>query len=306
MVGSSFATCREYVGTAPASFAFTAATIFVSASLSSASLPGAAWSFATMVIMLRLSVSNWADSTARGRSGLVTQPSGGTRIGRMLKPMRPSLARRCIADASRSPRSNPGIAYPRWYLQHWHFLPEGYLSRRGATGYEAVIRRLYNVTREAHVLRRLAELMRPHKPEDILELGCGPGRALEALAEEFPRAHLTGADLSPFMLERAERRNHATPRVELIHADGSALPWDEPAFDAVVAIHYFGHLPAPARQPALIEAHRNLAPGGHLYVVDHAWHPSPGPGFEPLTDKRLLLGSLALSVHRPASTLAPG
>lgn len=218
----------------------------------------------------------------------------------MLKRMHPSLARRCIAEAARSPRSNPRIAYPRWYLQRWHFLPEGYLSRRSAAAYEAVIRRLYNITREAPILNRLTEAMQRQKPETILELGCGPGRALETLADAFPEAHLTGVDLSPFMLERAERRNHASRRIDFVHANGDALPWRKPAFDAAIAIHYFGHLPAGARQPAVAEAHRALAAHGRLYVVDHAWHPALGPGFEALTGERLLLGGLTLSVYRPA------
>lgn len=222
----------------------------------------------------------------------------------MLKRMHPSLARRCIAEAARSPRSNPKIAYPRWYLQRWHFLPEGYLSRRSAAGYDAVVRRVYNATREAPVLQRLADAMRRQMPENILELGCGPGRALQMLADAFRDARLTGVDLSPFMLERAERRNHATPRVGLVHADGSALPWNKPAFDAVVAMHYFGHLPNSARQPALSEAQRALAPGGRLYVVDHKWHPSLGAEFEPVADERLLLGGLSLSVYRRAGSLA--
>ncbi len=219
----------------------------------------------------------------------------------MLKRMHPSLARRCIAEAARSPRSNPKISYPRWYLQRWHFLPEGYLSRRSAAGYESVIRRVYNVTRESPILRQLAAAMRTQQPEHILELGCGPGRALEAVSDALPEARLTGVDLSPFMLERAERRNWCNERVDLVHANGGALPWATPAFDAVFAVHYFGHLPEAAREPAIEEAQRALSPQGLLYVVDHTWHPPLGPAFEPVKQVRLLLGGLGLSVYRPAS-----
>lgn len=212
--------------------------------------------------------------------------------------MDPALARRCIAAAARSPRSNPRIAYPRWYLQRWHFLPEGYLSRRSAAGYEKVVRTVYNAAREASILGRLAEVMSKRPPENILELGCGPGRALQALAAAFHNARLTGVDLSPFMLERAERRQ-STKRVNLVHADGSALPWASPSFDAVVAVHYFGHLPVAARAPAVTEARRAIAPGGRLYVIDHKWHSALGAAFERLTEEKLLMGGLTLSVYRP-------
>ncbi|MEP7217131.1 MAG: class I SAM-dependent methyltransferase [Anaerolineaceae bacterium] len=220
----------------------------------------------------------------------------------MLKRMHPSLAQRCIADAARSPRSNPRVSYPRWYLQRWHFLPEGYLSRRSASGYEALIRQVYCLTRESALLKALLGLMRTEKHEDVLELGCGPGRALQTLSTGLPSAHLTGLDLSPFMLERAERRNRGVERIELIHADGGALPWVSPAFDAVVAIHYFGHLPEAALPAAVAEARRALTPNGRLYVIDHAWHSYVGSGFELSSAKALLFGKLKLFVYKPATT----
>ncbi len=215
----------------------------------------------------------------------------------MLKRMRPSLAQRCIAEAAQSPRSNPRVSYPRWYLQRWHFLPEGYLSRRSAGGYETLVRQVYNLARESAVLKSLLGLMNAEKHQDVLELGCGPGRALQTLAIGLPAAHLTGLDLSPFMLERAEMRNRGVPRVELVHADGGALPWRSPTFDAVVAIHYFGHLPKSARPAAFAEARRTLTPNGRLYVVDHAWHGGTTDGFEVHTANTLLFGRLKLSVY---------
>ena len=219
----------------------------------------------------------------------------------MLKRMHPSLAQRCVAEAARSPRSNPRVSYPRWYLQRWHFLPEGYLSRRSAAGYETVVRQVYNLTRESAVLKSLLKLIQAEKHEDVLELGCGPGRALATLSAGRPTAHFTGLDLSPFMLERAERRNQATARVDLVHADGGALPWASPAFDAVVAIHYFGHLPGAARPTAFAEARRALTPDGRLYVVDHSWHEDTPQGFELASRSSTLFGKLMLASYKPAT-----
>ncbi len=222
----------------------------------------------------------------------------------MLKRMHPTLAQRCIAEAARSPRSNPRVSYPRWYLQHWHFLPEGYLSRRSAAGYENVVRLVYNLGHESAILKSLLKLMQTEKHEDVLELGCGPGRALEMLSACHPSAHVTGLDLSPFMLERAERRNHGATQIDLIHADGAALPWVAPAFDAVVAIHYFGHFPEPARPAAFAEARRALTPDGRLYVIDHSWHHDSFHGFERASRSSALFGNLTLTAYKPTSTEA--
>lgn len=220
----------------------------------------------------------------------------------MLKRMHPTRAQRCIAEAARSPRSNPRITYPRWYLQRWHFLPEGYLSRRSAAGYETIIRRLYNLGHERDLLRSLINLMRSQRHERVLELGCGPGRALQTLAAGLPGTHLTGLDLSPFMLERAGRRNRGATDIELVHGDGRALPWAAPAFDAVVACHYFGHLPERVRLAAVLETRRALTPDGRLYVVEHAWHRAPGGAFEPTVDRAMLFGKLRLAAFSPAPT----
>src|SRR5512141_406121 len=151
--------------------------------------------------------------------GIVTQPARLTRISQMLKRMRTSLARRCIAEALQSPHADPEVLYPRWYLQRWHFLPEGYLSRRSIAAYETLIRRLYNVTREGPILDRLTGYLRAARPEAVLELGCGPGRALERLSQALPGTPLTGVDLSPFMLERAAERIQGNPQVDLVHAN---------------------------------------------------------------------------------------
>jgi SAM-dependent methyltransferase len=230
----------------------------------------------------------------------VTQPDRLTTIVAMLKRMDTSLARRCIAQASQSPRATPGIHYPRWYLQRWHFLPEGYLSRRSAAAYETLIRRLYNVTREGAVLDRLTGYLRASRPESVLELGCGPGRALERVSKVLPHSKMTGVDLSPFMLERAAERTRANPHIDLIHADGGALPWSAPAFDAAVAIHYFGHLPASFRSTALTAAQAAIRPGGRLYVVDHGWHPPLGQAFQLADRVRFVFRSIVLSVYEPA------
>jgi len=223
----------------------------------------------------------------------------------MLKRMDAARARQLIADAATSPLTDPFVEYPGWYLQRWHFLPEGYLSRRSAAGYDHLIRNVYSAFQERRITRAVLSLMRASAPREVLELGCGPGHLLRAVSQARIAQRVTGMDLSPFMLERAQQHNRAG--VELVHSSGLDLPWERPQFDAVVASHYFGHLPEAARPTALAEAVRVLTPGGLLYVVDHAWHPPVSPAtLTAHPEQRRVFGAIRLSVfERAPSPLHP-
>lgn len=101
-----------------------------------------------------------------------------------------------------------------------------------------------------------------------LELGCGSGRVLEALAEAGLSA--VGLDLSPAMLAAAERRlarfGAAAPRLVCAGMDDFDLG---ARFGSVlITCRAFHHVIEPERQRAtLAAARRHLAPGG-LLVLD--------------------------------------
>lgn len=183
----------------------------------------------------------------------------------------------CLADAAASPLSCGARDYPRWYLRRWHYLPEGYLSRRSAALYEALVPRAYNAGREHAVIGRVVQAVAATDPSSVLEIGCGPGHLLGALTGAIPGATLTGVDLSPFMLELAagDPRITETGRVTLHHGDARALPWDDATFDAVVAMHVAAHVPRIVAHAVVAEAARLLRPGGALFLADHCWHRAP-------------------------------
>ncbi|HXU24586.1 MAG TPA: class I SAM-dependent methyltransferase [Tepidiformaceae bacterium] len=224
----------------------------------------------------------------------------------MLKRMAPPLARRVVAEARAARLSDPAVDYPRWYLRRWHFLPEGYLSRRSAATYESVVRNLYNQAREGRLLRALAGHVSAFRPTDVIELGCGPGRAIEALARALPASSFTGVDLSPFLLERAERRTaRFGSRVTLRHSSALHPPFVSGRFDAALAIHFIGHLPQAAARDATIAALTLLRPGGRLYVIDHAWHPHLPDRIPLVLEQRLNAGIVRFSVfERPPGGFA--
>lgn len=183
-------------------------------------------------------------------------------------------ARELIERASQSPRSEPSTSYPAWYLHRWHFLPEGYLSRRSAAGYEWLIRNLYNTGVENALIRKLVRRVRSARPESVVEFGCGPGRLVRALSEHSGAADVVGLDLSPYLLERAHARL-TRPNARLLHASGLSTPAGEASFDVAVAAHYVGHLPPPVRPAAVSEMARVVRPGGRVIIADHSWHPWP-------------------------------
>ena len=192
----------------------------------------------------------------------------------MLKRMPTSRAKQLVAAAAKAPTSDPRVSYPAWYLHRWHFLPEGYLSRRSAAGYEHLVRNLYNLWLEDKTIASVVLALRGCNPTSVLEVGCGPGRLLQAISHAGVGQERVGVDLSPYLLERAANRLRGGS-VRLAHGDGLALAAQEGEFDAAIASHYIGHLPSNLRTAAVRELARVVRPGGHVLIVDHRWHPAP-------------------------------
>jgi SAM-dependent methyltransferase len=99
----------------------------------------------------------------------------------------------------------------------------------------------------------------------ILDAGCGNGRYMRVLLQHADRdALVTGFDLSQRMLKRARRRVKA-PRVMLVSADLTRLPYPDQYFDAIVCGWVLEHLPDP--RPGLSELARVMQPGAKLLLL---------------------------------------
>jgi SAM-dependent methyltransferase len=90
-----------------------------------------------------------------------------------------------------------------------------------------------------------------------LEVGCGEGRVVRDLAARGHR--VTGVDASPTLLGLAAE---ADPDREFVLADAAALPFDDGAFDLVVA--YNSLMDVQDMPGAISEAARVLEPSGRL------------------------------------------
>jgi ubiquinone/menaquinone biosynthesis C-methylase UbiE len=94
----------------------------------------------------------------------------------------------------------------------------------------------------------------------VLEVGCATGALTAYLADNGFRA--TGLDRSSAMIARA-KKDH--PHVDVLVGDATLLPYDDNAFDGVVAASVI-NVVADAK-PVLSEMHRVCAPGGTLSVL---------------------------------------
>jgi ubiquinone/menaquinone biosynthesis C-methylase UbiE len=99
----------------------------------------------------------------------------------------------------------------------------------------------------------------------VLELGCGDGKTLMALARQDLGA-LIGLDSSRAGLDicTAIDRKGVLTVPHLVLGDATALPFEDGAFDAVMAHHVLDHMLADGRTKAVSEAVRVMRKGGRI------------------------------------------
>lgn len=116
------------------------------------------------------------------------------------------------------------------------------------------------------------------KPTHILEVGCGTGQNLADLVVMFPRAHLTGLDISANMLTQAQNKLQPfTKRVSLIQMPYQHYLTSLGQFDLILFSYTLTML-NPGWEQAIAQAYQDLAPGGLIAVVD--FHDSSWPAFK--------------------------
>jgi len=141
----------------------------------------------------------------------------------------------------------------------------------------------FKETRGRHFLARLFAYLRARGGDglSVLEVGCSFGHITEYLDEQSQVAAIHAFDTDPTFVAIVRAKVEELPlrRVrEVAHLPGDAtrrLPWDDGAFDLVLALGVVEHLPARHRRAQVDEYYRVLAPGGHLAILDtpNRWFP---------------------------------
>ena len=108
-----------------------------------------------------------------------------------------------------------------------------------------------------------------HTPQQVLDLGCGTGRDLAALARRYPEARLTAVDLSPAMVARIPHPRGLMARLtgrrrapQRVAAHAEALPFARGQFDLLWSNLMLNWLDDPTA--AVDEMHRVMRVGGML------------------------------------------
>jgi ubiquinone/menaquinone biosynthesis C-methylase UbiE len=186
----------------------------------------------------------------------------------------PQVDRRRQTGAAQEPEDDPAFAHlPRYFRQNFHYQSDGYLSDHSAGLYDTQVEVLF--TGAADAMRRQALVpiaqfahARRSRALALLDIGCGTGRFLRMVKDNWPMMAATGVDLSQPYLERARAhlRRHAI--VDLREAAAEALPFDNGAFDIVASTFVLHELPATVRAKALAEMARVVKPGGLVVILE--------------------------------------
>lgn len=133
---------------------------------------------------------------------------------------------------------------------------------------------------ERKYTRLALDMLAVQPGERMLDLGCGTGSALGALAKVTVRhAKLIGCDLSTGMLARARTKLKQAgdyPAVNLIAADAANLPIHSDTFVAILMSFTLELFDTHEIPLILAECRRILKPGGRMVVISMAKTTDPG------------------------------
>lgn len=163
------------------------------------------------------------------------------------------------ALARRAPRREAS----RWRRPEW-------IARQSARPRGFVGWLLGNIMRaETATANDLAVQLADIPPDaEVLDVGCGPGYAVQRVGERLVTGRVVGLDTSHAMVRLAARRNRrliARGRAGIVEGSATRIPYPPAHFDRILATHtvyFWSDLGAVAR-----ELHRVLRPGGILVLA---------------------------------------
>lgn len=119
---------------------------------------------------------------------------------------------------------------------------------------------------------RIVTFVAPLKGKVGLDIGCGEGFETRKLSSAG--SIMIGCDVDPRLLRIAKNRSRKTPKqLSFIQCDAEYLPFQNAAFDFIIAFDVLEHVPHP--RSMLRESSRTLEEGGMLVLaVPNGWGPN--------------------------------
>jgi ubiquinone/menaquinone biosynthesis C-methylase UbiE len=117
---------------------------------------------------------------------------------------------------------------------------------------------------DTNVLARICDAGRLSRSSRVLDVACGPGIVVEALARSA--GQVIGCDITPAMLEKARARCAGLTNTLFKPGRAEALPFEDASFDVVVSRSAVHHFPDPTA--AFREMARVVKSGGRVVTVD--------------------------------------
>jgi arsenite methyltransferase len=168
-------------------------------------------------------------------------------------------------------------AFVFWWQENRHLATM--LAGYGAFFLANAISFFYTTRRgKFQVWDQIIDDLRLRGDERVLDMGCGRGAILTAVAKKLRTGRVTGIDLwsthdqsgnSPDMTLRNASLEGVRDRIDIQTGDMRSLPFPDETFDLVVSSLAIHNIPSnAARAKAVGEAWRVLKGGGRLAIAD--------------------------------------
>lgn len=143
------------------------------------------------------------------------------------------------------------------FFQQFH-MPQGLLGRFAG----------FLMANDAKKSEWTISLIEPNKNDHVLEIGFGPGVAIETLSEIVTNGYIAGIDISETMLKQAKKRNEEAIQkglVDLRLASVSELPIFEEKFDHIMSVNSIIFWENPVS--ALTSIRQIMKPNGKIAIT---------------------------------------